>query len=91
MGLLYRLKAMGCRSDHLDLLVQDQKMQAANKINSSGIEAQIGYFLKVMTEEELVQSVEHEFKILGKYNMRFQSKLPAGNVKAKERKYVKRG
>ena len=77
------LKALGCRSEHLDLLVQDQKMQQANRINSVGMETQVQYLLKTMTGEELVKTVQHELQMLKKYHMKQQSKLPEGNVRAK--------
>ena len=83
MTVLDKLKGMGCRSEHLDLLVQDQKMQAANRINTGGMEMQLKYLLSTMEPEEVLKTVEHEFQMLGKYHMKFQSKHPEGNVKAK--------
>ena len=80
--VLTKLKGV-CRSEHLDILVQDQKMQAANIINSEGIEAQVKYLLTRMSDEELVKTVEHEMNTLRKYGMKSQSKLPEGNVKRK--------
>jgi hypothetical protein len=80
---LVKLKEL-CRSEHLDILVQDQKMQAANAINSEGMDAQVRYLLTRMSEDELVKTVEHEMKTLRKYGMKSQSKLPEGNVKRKQ-------
>ena len=81
--VLAKLKELGCRGEHLDILVQDQKMQAANVLNSSGMEAQINYLLTRLEPEEVIKSVEHEFEMLRRYNMRTQSKLPEGNVRRK--------
>lgn len=83
---LQKLKTLGCLPDHLAMLVQDQKMQAANKINNEGMEAQVKYLLTRFTEEELLDAVRNEFEILFKHHMKFQSKLPEGNVKWKRKK-----
>jgi hypothetical protein len=80
-----KLKELGCRGEHLDILVQDQKMQAANVLNSSGMEEQIRYLLTRMEPEEVVAAVKHEFEMLRRYNMKTQSKLPEGNVRRKHK------
>ena len=79
-----KLKEFGCRSEHLDILVQDEKMQAANLINTAGMEAQVKYLLTKMTAEEILDTVKHEFEMLRRYHMKCQSKLPDGNVRSKK-------
>lgn len=59
----------------LDILVEDQKCQAANRINTAGTLAQIRYLLKAFSPRELRNAVRNEMKILRRYHMETQSKV----------------
>lgn len=77
------LREHGFNEDHLAILVEDQKCQAANRINSKGMSSQVQYLLTCFDWKDLVSSVQNERKLLASYGMKSQSKvLPEKNVKA---------
>lgn len=58
----------------LDILVEDQKCQQANRINTKGTLAQVQYLLKSRSPVRLRNQVRHELRILRRYRMQMQSK-----------------
>jgi hypothetical protein len=78
------LKAKGYRSEDLNLMVEDQKCQAANRINNDGFEAQLDYLLKMLTWEEIRAALWRERQFLQNRGMKSQSKVhPERNIKEK--------
>jgi len=78
------LREHGFNEDHLGILVEDQKCQAATRINAKGMQAQLSYLLTVLEWKDVVSSVQHERNMLTKLGMKSQSKLvPEKNVKGK--------
>ena len=78
------LREHGFNEDHLGILVEDQKCQAATRINAKGMQAQLSYLLTVLEWKDVVSSVQHERNMLTKLGMKSQSKLvQEKNVKGK--------
>lgn len=68
----------------LDILVEDEKCQQANRINTKGTLAQIQYLLKSRSPVRLRNQIRHELKILRRYHMQQQSKTnPKKNRRVK--------
>ena len=76
------LREHGFNEDHLGILVEDQKCQAATRINAKGMEAQLRYLLTCLEWKDVVSSAQHERNMLTRLGMKSQSKLvPEKNVK----------
>ena len=59
----------------LDILVEDEKCQQANRINTKGTLAQIQYLLKSRSPVRLRNQIRHELRILRRYHIAQQSKV----------------
>lgn len=82
MRVISEIRDLGADTGQLDILVQDQLCQTANRINNNGTQAQVKFLLKRMKSKELLESVRHEMYMLRQHHMKMQNKLiPKRNVK----------